>query len=261
MLPSAGEPDLALPGTGRPRPGALARRPRRTGQRRGATADLPRRGAVPGASLAHAHRAPGPGPGASFAPLERSLAPRDCGACHPAQYEDWRTSIHARSMGPGIAGQLVELARRDPAGARACLVCHAPLAEQSPLTRAAAGARGQPGLRSRAAARGRRVRDLPRARPSALRAPAPAATPRVLASRVRSFPTTAPPTRARTSAPSSARPATSSARAARASTASRSRTPTRSGGRARPRAGGWPARTATCRTGATGGAASTIRRW
>lgn len=81
---------------------------------------------------------------ASFAPLERSLAPGDCGACHPTQYEDWRSSIHARSMGPGIAGQLVEMARRDPAGARACLVCHAPLAEQSPLRRSAAGLEGNP---------------------------------------------------------------------------------------------------------------------
>jgi hypothetical protein len=80
----------------------------------------------------------------SFAPLERSLAPRDCGACHAVQYEDWRGSIHARSMGPGIAGQLVEMARRDPAGARACLVCHAPLAEQSPLTRTAAGLTANP---------------------------------------------------------------------------------------------------------------------
>ena len=85
----------------------------------------------------------GPAP-ASFAPLERSLAPRDCGACHPVQYEDWRESIHARSMGPGIAGQLVELARRDPAGARACLVCHAPLTEQSPVTRGAAGLEANP---------------------------------------------------------------------------------------------------------------------
>jgi len=83
---------------------------------------------------------------ASFAPAERSLAPRECGACHPAQYEDWRGSIHARSMGPGIAGQLVELARRDPAGARGCLVCHAPLAEQSPLTRAATGLEPNPGF-------------------------------------------------------------------------------------------------------------------
>lgn len=83
-------------------------------------------------------------PPASFAPAERSLAPRECGTCHPAQYEDWRSSIHARSMGPGIAGQLVELARRDPAGARACLVCHAPLAEQSPLARTAAGLETNP---------------------------------------------------------------------------------------------------------------------
>ena len=81
---------------------------------------------------------------AAFAPLERSLTPRDCGTCHPAQYEDWRGSIHARSIGPGIAGQLVELARRDPAGARACLVCHAPLAEQSPLIRATAGLEANP---------------------------------------------------------------------------------------------------------------------
>ncbi len=81
---------------------------------------------------------------ASFAPLERSLAPRDCGACHPTQYEDWRSSIHARSLGPGIAGQLVEIARRDPVGARGCLVCHAPLAEQSPLTRGGAGLEANP---------------------------------------------------------------------------------------------------------------------
>jgi hypothetical protein len=81
---------------------------------------------------------------ASFTPVERSLAPRDCGACHPTQHEDWRRSIHARSMGPGVAGQLIEMARRDPAGARGCLVCHAPLAEQAPLTRTAAGLEANP---------------------------------------------------------------------------------------------------------------------
>jgi hypothetical protein len=81
---------------------------------------------------------------AHFTPLERSLAPRDCGACHPIQHEDWRSSLHARSMGPGVAGQLAEMARRDPAGARACLVCHAPLAEQSPLARGAAGLEANP---------------------------------------------------------------------------------------------------------------------
>lgn len=81
---------------------------------------------------------------ASFAPLERSLAPRDCGACHPTQYEDWRGSIHARSLGPGVAGQLVEIVRRDPAGARGCLVCHAPLAEQSPITSGRPGFEANP---------------------------------------------------------------------------------------------------------------------
>lgn len=78
-------------------------------------------------------------PPASFGPVERSLQPADCGTCHPAQYEDWRGSIHARSMGPGVAGQLGPMMRRDPAAARGCLVCHAPLAEQSPLTRGASG--------------------------------------------------------------------------------------------------------------------------
>ena len=78
-------------------------------------------------------------PPATFSTVEQSLTPRDCGTCHPVQYEDWRGSIHARSMGPGVAGQLVEMAKRDPAGARACLVCHAPLAEQAPVVRGADG--------------------------------------------------------------------------------------------------------------------------
>jgi hypothetical protein len=78
-------------------------------------------------------------PPAGFSTVEQSLAPKDCGSCHPVQYEDWRGSIHARSMGPGVAGQLAEMAWRDPVGARACLVCHAPLAEQAPVTRGADG--------------------------------------------------------------------------------------------------------------------------
>jgi len=71
--------------------------------------------------------------------LESSLQPKDCGACHPVQYGDWRTSVHAASMGPGIAGQLDEMAAADPAAALECYVCHAPLAEQSPARRTAAG--------------------------------------------------------------------------------------------------------------------------
>ena len=83
-------------------------------------------------------------PPATFSTVEQSLAPKDCGTCHPIQFEDWRGSIHARSMGPGVAGQLVEMAKRDPAGARACLLCHAPLAEQSPVTRSADGVAPNP---------------------------------------------------------------------------------------------------------------------
>jgi hypothetical protein len=75
-------------------------------------------------------------PPARFSPLEASLAPQSCGTCHPAQLSDWRTALHAKSMGPGVTGQLVELWRADPESARLCLTCHAPLAEQQPENRA-----------------------------------------------------------------------------------------------------------------------------
>ena len=68
-----------------------------------------------------------------FSALEASLAPESCGTCHPAQLADWRTSIHARAMGPGVAGQLAELLASAPRDALACQHCHAPLAEQAPL--------------------------------------------------------------------------------------------------------------------------------
>ena len=66
-----------------------------------------------------------------FTRIERSLAPSDCGGCHPIQLTDWRTSLHSKAMGPGVAGQLVEMWKNDPESARSCLTCHAPLAEQS----------------------------------------------------------------------------------------------------------------------------------
>jgi len=81
-----------------------------------------------------------------FSPIERSLAPSSCGSCHPAQLADWRTSLHAKSMGPGIAGQLLEMLRADPAAARSCFTCHAPLAEQVPLLRGAEGFVPNPAL-------------------------------------------------------------------------------------------------------------------
>lgn len=71
-------------------------------------------------------------PPARFTPLEASLQPESCGTCHPAQFADWRTSLHAKSMGPGVRGQLVEMMESDPASALHCYTCHAPLAEQQP---------------------------------------------------------------------------------------------------------------------------------
>jgi hypothetical protein len=50
----------------------------------------------------------GPAPGA-FSALERSLLPGSCGTCHPAQLADWTTTLHARSMGPSVLGQLIEM--------------------------------------------------------------------------------------------------------------------------------------------------------
>jgi hypothetical protein len=72
-------------------------------------------------------------PPARFSPLEASLQPESCGTCHPAQFADWRESVHAAASGPGVAGQLVEMRESDPSSAHACLVCHAPLAEQGPF--------------------------------------------------------------------------------------------------------------------------------
>ena len=77
--------------------------------------------------------APQGAPPARFSPLEASLQPESCGTCHPAQLADWRESLHAAASGPGIAGQLVEMRESDPSSAHACLVCHAPLAEQAPF--------------------------------------------------------------------------------------------------------------------------------
>lgn len=81
-----------------------------------------------------------------FTPIERSLAPAACGTCHPAQWRDWQSSLHSKSMGPGIAGQLVEMIERDPVAARSCFTCHAPLAEQVPLIRGPEGLVANPDL-------------------------------------------------------------------------------------------------------------------
>ena len=81
-----------------------------------------------------------------FSPLERSLSPVSCGTCHPDQFRDWQSSWHAKSMGPGISGQLAEMIKSEPAGARSCFTCHAPLAEQAPLIRGSEGLVPNPDL-------------------------------------------------------------------------------------------------------------------
>src|SRR5947209_18743520 len=85
----------------------------------------------------------GPRP-ARFSQLEASLQPEACGACHPVQLADWTTSLHARSMGPALVGQLVEMLESDPGSALGCLTCHAPLDEQAPRVADGPRARANP---------------------------------------------------------------------------------------------------------------------
>jgi hypothetical protein len=63
-------------------------------------------------------------------PVSADPRPEACGACHPEQLADWRTSIHASAASPGLLGQLVEGALAHPAQQRMCVSCHAPLDEQ-----------------------------------------------------------------------------------------------------------------------------------
>lgn len=65
-----------------------------------------------------------------FSPLEASLDPEHCGVCHQKQYDEWKTSLHSKTMGPGPFGQTVDLIESDPETALICYSCHAPLTEQ-----------------------------------------------------------------------------------------------------------------------------------
>lgn len=59
--------------------------------------------------------------------VERSLAPEACGQCHIDKFEEWRGSIHAKALSPGLVGQLLTF---DSDQTASCMECHAPLAEQ-----------------------------------------------------------------------------------------------------------------------------------
>lgn len=86
-----------------------------------------------GAFLAEHWRLPVPAQGPApegWSEAESSLDPVTCGACHPKQFSEWRTSLHAGAWSPGFYGQLIEGSLADERNRHACQTCHTPLAEQ-----------------------------------------------------------------------------------------------------------------------------------
>ena len=80
-------------------------------------------------------------PPARFSALEVSLDPESCAVCHRLQYDNWKTSLHSKSMGPGVMGQTMELIQASPRTALLCYSCHAPLTEQQEKIQAKSGSR------------------------------------------------------------------------------------------------------------------------
>lgn len=78
-------------------------------------------------------------PPAGWDSLATDLSPETCASCHSAQYDDWRTSLHADAYSPGLAGQLVAWHETDPATVESCMACHAPLFEQQRRVRRSDG--------------------------------------------------------------------------------------------------------------------------
>ncbi|OQW94644.1 MAG: hypothetical protein BWK79_05200 [Beggiatoa sp. IS2] len=66
-------------------------------------------------------------PSATLNSLESALEPQACQNCHPTQFSQWQQSRHARALGAGVIGQLMDMT---PEEQQSCLNCHAPLAEQ-----------------------------------------------------------------------------------------------------------------------------------
>ena len=81
--------------------------------------------------------------------LTSELVPDACGACHVSQWRDWKASLHSRSMGPGIMGQLKNgLMEEKPGSASMCQGCHAPLWEQHLKVPGVGGYRTNPDYRA-----------------------------------------------------------------------------------------------------------------
>ncbi len=75
--------------------------------------------------------APQGAPPAAFTPLESALDPASCGSCHVQQLRDWGGARHAKAMGPGVLGQLMNMDAQARDEQQSCIRCHAPLAEQA----------------------------------------------------------------------------------------------------------------------------------
>lgn len=70
----------------------------------------------------------------NYVELTKDLSPATCGLCHVRQFREWSSSLHARSAGGGLLGQLPAFDRETQLS---CLNCHAPGSEQQALFLAA----------------------------------------------------------------------------------------------------------------------------
>jgi mono/diheme cytochrome c family protein len=76
-------------------------------------------------------------PPAALAPAEASLSSQQCARCHAKQAREWKGSLHAHAMSPGVVAQIARPTPDAPTweAIDGCQRCHAPLAEQLPVTR------------------------------------------------------------------------------------------------------------------------------
>ena len=64
----------------------------------------------------------------SYVAQAKVLNAENCALCHWPQYEDWRDSLHARAVSPGLTAQFPQM---DFAAQAECLACHKPLDKTS----------------------------------------------------------------------------------------------------------------------------------
>ena len=77
-------------------------------------------------------------------PLQRHsnfFYPEECGKCHNDQYNKWKDSLHSKSVGPGLMGQLSPF--QAPQFAQSCYFCHSPMEEQAEMIENKSGVRSQ----------------------------------------------------------------------------------------------------------------------